>query len=281
MEFFKKKQPRAHSIDDLIMLRDYESAEKMIKAQLRDHPDGQLRMKLGDVLRRQGLGDAAVGEYLGASDEFLQRGFTDRANAALIRAQKISPDRPEIEARVQRMERRKRLDMIRSRALEALGDGSEVDETEQRTSQLQLDGVWELLSATEWIHSVANDQLIRILHGMQIQRCASGKRLIAEGALDSALFLLCEGEVEVRRLGSRGVVALRSFGAGDVLGDKALLDQTAWPASLIAMTDCTVLRLDRSGFEVALAGNQDPRGLIDALRSQHNDDEIVRLVNRL
>lgn len=281
MDFFKKSTPRERSVDDLILLRKFPEAEERIRAQLREHADPQLRVKLGDVLRQLGRGEDAISEYLSASDEFLNNGFTDRARAAAMRARKIAPQRTEIEARFERMERRKRLDMVRGQALEALRRTQDEDGVETRTSALQAQQAWDRLAAGDWIDQIPNRQLLRILRGMQVLRVADGKRLVAEGSLERVLYYICRGEVEVRRLGTKGSVTLRNYGPGDLLGERSLLDRAAWPVTLVAISDCHLLRLDLEGFEAGLLGNEDPRGLIEALRSQHNDDQILELVNRL
>ena len=43
----------------------------------------------------------------------------------------------------------------------------------------------------------------------------------------------------------------------------------------------TALVLTRPGLEKALQGNPDPRALLDALRSQRNDQELALMVRRL
>jgi CRP-like cAMP-binding protein len=74
---------------------------------------------------------------------------------------------------------------------------------------------------------------------------------------------------------------VRSFGAGDVLGEGALLERGAWPADYRAAEPLTVLKLTREGLERCLVGNPDPRGFLETLREQHNDRDVAALVRRL
>lgn len=279
MDFFKKSSPRKHSVDDLILLGKYPEAEEKLRQDLRENPDPQLRLKLGDVLRKLGRGDDAVSEYLGASDKFLDNGFVDRARAAATRARKLAPHRTDIDGRFKLMDRRKRLDLIRNRALEALC-ANERDEG-AAAGKLEVEGAWDTVSRCDWIDSLQDRQLIHILRGMRVEKFAAGKRLIAEGSLARSLFLLATGEVEARRIGPKGMAQLRTFISGDILGERALLDRTPWGVTLVALTECKVLILDAPGFEGALVGNEDPRGLIESLRAQRLDEEVARLVDCL
>lgn len=278
----RPRQPdRGPSADELILMRRFPEAEIALRALLKEQRDPQWRVKLGDVLRELGRGDEAVTEYLHASDAFLEDGFTDRAHAAATRARKLVPGRADIEARFHRLDHRKRLDFLRRGAVDALEEAATTKEGHLGTARIELEQIWNKLSETDFVRECEPHQLVRLLRRMKLQRVAEGKRLVAEGSGDGLAVLICRGELEARRITSKGSLGLRIFGQGDFLGERTVLSRESWPVSLVAQAATTTLTLDRSGFEAALLGNDNPRELIEFLRRQSQDQELRRLVNQL
>lgn len=289
---FKKKRPtkskrrsraanRGPSADELILLRRFPEAEVALRALLKEQRDPQWRLKLADVLRELGRGDEAVTEYLQASDAFLADGFTDRAHAAAMRARKLVPGRADIEARFQRLESRKRLDFLQRGAVDALEEAARTDEGHVGTARIELEQIWNQLAETDFVGECEPHQLIRLIRQMKLRRVVEGKRLVAESSNEALAVLICRGELEARRITSKGSLGLRTFGRGDLLGERTVLSRQPWPVSLVAESTATVLTLDREGFEATLVGNDNPRALIEFLRRQSQDQEIERLVNQL
>lgn len=276
-----KAPDRGPSADELILMRRFPEAEVALRALLKEQRDPQWRLKLADVLRELGRGDDAVTEYLHASDAFLEDGFTDRAHAAAMRARKLVPGRADIEARFQRLQHRKRLDFLQRGAVDALEKAASTDEGHVSMARIELEQIWNRLSDTDFVRVCEPHQLIRLLAQMKLKRVAEGKRLVAEGSTGGLAVLICRGELEARRITSKGSLALRTFGQGDFLGERSVLSRGAWQVSLVAPEAATVLTLDRAGFEATLVGNDNPRELIDFLRGQSQDQEVERLVNQL
>ena len=73
---------------------------------------------------------------------------------------------------------------------------------------------------------------------------------------------------------------IRSLEPGDVAGDQALLQRTAWRATYRTAEPVVLLILRRPGLESALQGNPNPRGLLDALREQRLDSEVAAAVQK-
>jgi len=98
--------------------------------------------------------------------------------------------------------------------------------------------------------------------------------LVSEGDAQEELLLIGKGGIEVVAETEQGLTTLRSFLAGDVVGESALFERKAWPGTYRTTQASTLIVLDRARLEAALTGNPDPRGLIEALRSQHFDREV-------
>ncbi|MEP6802108.1 MAG: cyclic nucleotide-binding domain-containing protein [Acidobacteriota bacterium] len=79
----------------------------------------------------------------------------------------------------------------------------------------------------------------------------AGSMIFSEGETGGALFLIVSGEVEVLRGGER----LKRLGDADYFGELAVLTGAARNASVRAVTDCLLLRLERADFHQVLAGS--------------------------
>ena len=262
-------------------MRRFPEAEIALRALLKEQRDPQWRVKLADVLRELGRGDEAVTEYLHASDAFLEDGFTDRAHAAAMRARKLVSGRADIEARFLRLENRKRLDFLQRGAVDALEEAARTEEGHVSMARIELEQIWNKLAETEFVRECEPHQLIRLIRKMKIRRVGEDTRLVAESSADGLAVLICRGELEARRITSKGNLGLRTFGQGDFLGERTVLSQEPWSVSLVALAPTTVLTLDRAGFEAVLVGNDNPRELIEFLRRNSQDQEVERLVNQL
>ena len=69
--------------------------------------------------------------------------------------------------------------------------------------------------------------------------------------------------------------------AGDVIGERALFGRQPWPAVYVASSKALALVLDRGSMEKALTGEDDPRGLLEALRADRNDEDVQRAVAKI
>jgi len=73
---------------------------------------------------------------------------------------------------------------------------------------------------------------------------APGAEIIREGDVDNSLFVLVDGRVQVSKSGQ----PIAELGAGEVFGELALLDPAPRNASVTALTDTTILRIDAEPF---------------------------------
>jgi len=98
--------------------------------------------------------------------------------------------------------------------------------------------------------------------------------LIREDQKDDALHILTRGNMEVVTCSAGGdLVSLYIHRAGDILGELGFLDGVEHSASLRAMGNCELLRLDRASFEGLL--EKDPDLVYKVMRA------IVRTVHRI
>ncbi|MCG6900565.1 MAG: cyclic nucleotide-binding domain-containing protein [Gammaproteobacteria bacterium] len=98
--------------------------------------------------------------------------------------------------------------------------------------------------------------------------------LIEENQKDDCLHVLTSGNMEVVTHAAHGeLVGLQILRAGDILGELGFLDGVEHSASVRAMGNCELLRLDRTSFESLL--EKDPDLVYKVMRA------IVRTVHRI
>ena len=81
----------------------------------------------------------------------------------------------------------------------------------------------------------------------EVRRVGAGLALVQAGEDDRALYLLTEGTVGVRL--PRDESAFKTIDAPSVVGELAFFDGRPRSATLDAVTDVEVVRLDQAGFE--------------------------------
>ena len=101
-----------------------------------------------------------------------------------------------------------------------------------------------------------------------------GGFLIEEGQRDDALYVLVNGHMEVvTRTGGGDWISLQILREGDMIGEMGFIDGVEHSASLRAMGNCELIRLDRASFEGLL--QQDPDLVYKVMRA------IMRTVHRI
>ena len=83
--------------------------------------------------------------------------------------------------------------------------------------------------------------------------CEPEERVISEGEQGHAMFLIVEGEVVVHR-GEQRLATLRPQ---DCFGEMSILDNEPRSASVTALTDCLLLKVDQDPFHHILVQNAD------------------------
>src|SRR6185295_4430118 len=277
----KQQEPQDYTIDDLIVLERYEEAERRLLARLKDNPnDLHSHLKLAEVYTELRRFEKAVDEYVYVAEEYAQDGFHDKGIALLSKAMKFAPLDPSLRFKVEKLQREKSMEHVRSLALEGL---RQAGGTQAGTSALELKRLWHNLATSTMVQGLAGtgEQLKRLFAAMQLVRFEPGAVLVREGSRDAFLLLIVIGVVDAAAEAGGRVMTLRSFTSGDIVGEGVLLERGAWPADYRAAESVTALKLTREGLEKCLVGNSDPRGFLETLRGQHNDRDVLATVRRL
>ena len=274
-----KSKQQEYTIDDLIVLEKYDEAAERLKARIKINPqDLHSHLKLAEVYAQLRQFDKAVDEFGFVAEEYAQDGFHDKGIALLSKAQKLAPMDQSIRFKIERIQRDKSMEHVRSFALEGL---RQAGGTQAGSSAVELKRLWHNLTATAIVQHLSGDQLKRLFSAMQLVRLEPQTIIAEEGSRESFLLLIVTGTVDgFVRDGGREMV-VRSFTSGDIIGEAALLERGSWPVFYRASDQVTALRLAREGLEQALVGNPDPRGFLEVLREQHNDRDVAATLRRI
>lgn len=103
--------------------------------------------------------------------------------------------------------------------------------------------------------SFNEEQLDEVLNSSSLLQCEPGDVIIKEGTIDSRIYILLSGELEVR-VGDKRVAAISR--AGEVFGELALVNQDKRLASVIASTKSVCLAVDQKFLQDIHPREEDP-----------------------
>ena len=103
-----------------------------------------------------------------------------------------------------------------------------------------------------------DDELERVAEICNEQQFKFGKTIFKEDEPGNRLFIIAEGEVRIsRNVPGSGEEALAVLKSGACFGEMAVIDRSSRSTDAIANTDCTLLTITRSDFEMLLDFDRD------------------------
>lgn len=111
------------------------------------------------------------------------------------------------------------------------------------------------LSAVPFLNSFSEEQLDDVLTSSSLLQCDEGDVIIREGSIDSRIYILLSGELEVR-VGGKKVASITRV--GDVFGELALVNHDKRAASVIASNRALCLAVDQKFLQDIHPREEDP-----------------------
>ncbi len=274
---------RPVDVDTLIAQGNLKGAESHLRRRLRQsQSDIYARVKLAEVLMKLRRQREAVDEYLIAAESFARDGFFDKATALLSKISKMAPSNEQISLKLEALQYAKVLERRRNTIISGLLEMDAQGEKRFGGSALELRQLWTDLFVSPVIEGLSDDQVTRLFSATEFVRFDEDAEIAARDQKLDLVLLIGRGVIEARVALKGGVeTAIRSFTGGDLIGDRALLEHKGWPARYVATKRITALKLTREGLALALTGETDPKGFLDALRQQRNDHRVVSAVQEL
>ena len=102
------------------------------------------------------------------------------------------------------------------------------------------------LRGSDFFATLPLEELYHVALSVQEESVRSGESVIREGSIGDKMYIVVNGELEVRK---EGGPKLAMLGEKQVFGDMALLDDEPRSASVLAQTDAHLLSLQRTSLE--------------------------------
>lgn len=113
----------------------------------------------------------------------------------------------------------------------------------------------ETLRAVPFLGSFSDEQLDDVLNSSSYIHCEPGDAIIEEGAIDSRIYILLSGEMEVRK---DGKVLTSIARPGDVFGELAVVNDDKRSASVVAAKPSVCLAVDQKFLQDFKPREEDP-----------------------
>lgn len=127
----------------------------------------------------------------------------------------------------------------------------------------QTKGLLARLSHQPIFHALTPEQIAELAPMFEVRMVDAGRKIIAEGGVASAMYIIESGEVEV----SRGDQIVTTLGPGDLVGELELVKDSPRVATVTAKTHLMLFRLAADDFRKLLETSPGTR------------DEVRQLVN--
>ena len=119
-----------------------------------------------------------------------------------------------------------------------------------------------ILKSVDVFTSVPEQQLVDIATIVESGEYEAGEFIVRQGDLGTSMFIIVDGSVRFYD----GETDLGTLGSRGVFGELSALDPEPRAASVQAVDDCTLLKLEGESLYELMAGNKDvPRGIIRVL----------------
>jgi CRP-like cAMP-binding protein len=129
----------------------------------------------------------------------------------------------------------------------------------------------EMLQGVELVENLTSAQVAELIAICDEILCTAGRNLYEMGQEERALYILLDGTVEVDISSARsGARQLEQLKAGSVFGESSFFHAAPHTATVRALTDARLLRLDRDRFNELLRKDN-----LSALRVAANSAKIL------
>ncbi|MBI3159135.1 MAG: cyclic nucleotide-binding domain-containing protein [Chloroflexi bacterium] len=110
--------------------------------------------------------------------------------------------------------------------------------------------IYTLLKQSEWFSNLPDEVIHLLMERVKTHTVQPGEAIIQRGQQDDSVFMIQSGWVKVviPEEGEEGEMVLNHVGPGEMVGELSLVDQRPRSASVIALSELSVLELTRRDF---------------------------------
>ncbi len=304
------KGQKPPSASELVAAGTYAQAAAVLRADMQARPATlSERLRLADLLVLADRGRDAVPILLAVADDMARYGMEERSLEALRRADAIEPGHAAVKKRFEQVARAAR---ARIAAAEAISRGLDaktdpVIESDapppvrpvglaDAPAEGALEVDRELLAfvqelgkhpgkgrealASTLFSDVPRYLFRRVQEGLRRRRHAAGGIVLSEGDPGDSIFLLAKGSVRVLVIGGHGrALEIRRLDAPDFFGEVAALSGQPRSATVVAVSECELLEVDRGALDRLVEARPGARPILEGAsegRSHSAEEAAVR-----
>jgi len=105
-----------------------------------------------------------------------------------------------------------------------------------------------LLARTELFGAFSKAEVAIFVEHLQVEAVTAGTRVVSDGDVDDAWYIVLQGEVAVTKDGPNGEHEFAVLSRGESFGEMALIDQAPRSADVTAVNDAILAQLSREAF---------------------------------
>jgi len=125
--------------------------------------------------------------------------------------------------------------------------------------------------------SLGQDMKERFLEESVLVIADRGETIITEGALENTVYILIEGEVEVKTVREGEEFFLSMLKPNAIIGEISAMTQKPRSATVLAVTPCSLIRIKAELIQQIIQKNPTVKMLLDAVRQGRERDTEEKL----
>lgn len=224
---------------------DYKKAIEVFKKLVQLKPENEKnRMKLAECYLKIGDKKSASQEYFEVARLYKEKGFLVQAISVAKLLLTIMPDDKRIGEFIDELHKERGIAAKPKEEEPSRGEEEIIEiEMEEEEVEEQEEEV-PAIPRMSFFSSLSLEEFKEVINNLSTKSFSAGEVIVEEGKVLNALYILAHGEVEIRAKGEKKVLLPGSF-----IGQKSFFERTPISASVIALTDVTLLELTHQSLE--------------------------------
>jgi len=222
---------------------EYKKAIEVFKKLVQLKPDNEKnRMKLAECYLKTGDKKSAYQEYFEVARLYKEKGFLLQAISVCKLLLTIMPDDKRINEFIDELYRERGI-ATRPKEEETQKGEEEIIEVEMEEEEKEEEKL--TIPRLSFFSSLSLEEFKEVIKHLSTKSFSVGEVIVEEGNILNVLYILVQGEVEIRSKGKK----IANLPPGSFIGQKSFFERTPATGSAVANTDVTLLELTHRSLE--------------------------------
>ncbi len=286
-----KGKPRYENLDQYVAQRDYALALEAITEEIKKRPDNfNLLLRQAEILGMAGNRETAIGVYRKLAQHYAEQGFYARAIAVNNKVLRLDPTRQDVTkelakfiAAQQEAEQATRAKLKRATAPTAPEPPAPAPESSAEPApDAAAKQAEKEREASHFFAEFPQEALEQLLSSTTVRSFAAAQVIVREGDPGTSLFLIEDGDVEVRTTDPTGrTLVLASLGPGEFFGEVAVLTGKPRTATIVATNAVTVIEIYREDLDQIATRFPEVRRVLQRFYEQRAQATVEAVLARM